>query len=116
MVRIANSIYGLVKTMIPCRYEIESQGKMEGFASISHILLSRWNGPGELIMYVCSRVLYCCKVGLILYNPWFINLILSSKAVCGGIEELTDYTLLSKGKKEGKVISQSVKASLPVKL
>ena len=27
------------------------------------------------------------------------------KAVCGGIEELTDYTLLSKGKKEGKVFS-----------
>ena len=26
------------------------------------------------------------------------------KAVCGGIEELTDYTLLSKGKKEGKVM------------
>ena len=52
MVRIENSIYGLVKTMIPCRYEIESQGKMEGLAPLSHILLGRWNGPGEAIYVV----------------------------------------------------------------
>ena len=30
------------------------------------------------------------------------------KAVCGGIEELTDYTLLSKGNKEGKVLEQNL--------
>jgi len=32
------------------------------------------------------------------------------QAVCGGIEELTDYTLLSKGKKEGKVKRKTLSA------
>ena len=38
----------LVKT-IACRYEVQSEGKMEGLAPLAHILLGRWNGPGETI-------------------------------------------------------------------
>ena len=36
------------------------------------------------------------------------------QAVCGGIEELTDYTLLSKGKKEGKVLFSTQSNASPV--
>ena len=38
--------------IIPYRYEVQSQGKMEGLATLAYILLGRWNGPGEAINVV----------------------------------------------------------------
>ena len=35
--------------IIPYRYEVQSQGKMEGLATLTYILLGRWNGPGGTI-------------------------------------------------------------------
>ena len=36
----------------------------------------------------------------------FFTNIESAPALCGGIEELTDYTLVTKGKKSGKVLKR----------
>ena len=118
---------------------------MEGFAPLSYILLSRWNGPGEAIYVLVKPNWICAKLQhvtdltdislqnisktveiLVILNSFgvqnYVSMLFNPRrtvpflkfcpeipaflqAVCGGIEELTDYTLLSKGKKEGKVIS-----------